>query len=192
MRTETPPPVRLADYRPYPFRIEQVRLLFRLEPGATHVFSELTIRRTGDPDTPLRLDGEKLVLKSIRLNGQVLADDEFSVDADGLVVLRPGDAFTLEIETEISPETNTELSGLYISGNRFCTQCEAEGFRRITYYPDRPDVLAPFQVRIEADKTRCPYLLSNGNPAGQGELDNGRHYAEWVDPHPKPSYLFAL
>ncbi len=92
----------------------------------------------------------------------------------------------------ISPEANTELSGLYISSNRFCTQCEAEGFRRITYYPDRPDVLAPYFVRIEADQAKYPYLLSNGNPTAKGELGNGRHFAEWTDPHPKPSYLFAL
>ena len=122
------------------------------------------------PDTPLRLDGEKLTLKSIRINGQPLADEDFAIEPEGLVIFRPGDVFTLEIETEISPETNTELSGLYISGNRFCTQCEAEGFRRITYYPDRPDVLAPFFVRIEADRARCPYLLSNGNPSGIGDL----------------------
>jgi aminopeptidase N len=192
MRTETPPPVRLADYRPFPYRIEAVRLAFQLEPGATHVSSQLTIRRTGEADAPLRLDGEKLVLKSICIDGRSLADTEFSVDAEGLVIFRPGDAFMLEIETEISPETNTELSGLYISGNRFCTQCEAEGFRRITYYPDRPDVLAPFFVRIEADRTRCPYLLSNGNPSASGDLGSGRHFAEWNDPHPKPAYLFAL
>jgi aminopeptidase N len=192
MRTETPPPVRLADYRPFPFKINEVRLLFRLEPGATHVVSELQIRRVGEADAPLRLDGEKLLLKSIRIDGRPLADQDFAVDGDGLVIFRPGDTFTLEIETEISPEANTELSGLYISGNRFCTQCEAEGFRRITYYPDRPDVLAPFFVRIEADRSRYPYLLSNGNPSGAGDLDEGRHFAEWTDPHPKPSYLFAL
>jgi len=192
MRTETPPPVRLVDYQPFPFRIDQVRLVFRLDSGATHVISELYIRRIGDADTPLRLDGEKLLLKRIRIDGRTLADSDFTVDAEGLVIYRPGDVFTLEIETEISPETNTELSGLYISGNRFCTQCEAEGFRRITYYPDRPDVLAPFFVRIEADRARCPYLLSNGDPSGSGDLVDGRHFAEWTDPHPKPSYLFAL
>jgi aminopeptidase N len=192
MRTETPPPVKLADYRPFPFKIEQVRLLFRLDPAATLVVSELQVRRTGELDGPLRLDGEKLLLKSVRIDGRTLADQDFAVDAEGLVIFRPGNDFKLEIETEISPEANTELSGLYISGNRFCTQCEAEGFRRITYYPDRPDVLAPFFVRIEADKALCPYLLSNGNPSGAGDLDNGRHFAEWTDPHPKPSYLFAL
>jgi aminopeptidase N len=192
MRTETPPPVRLSEYRPFPFRIEQVRLLFRLEQTDTEVVSELSIRRTGDPDAPLRLDGEKLTLKSIRINGQPLSDQDYAVEPEGLVIFKPGDVFTLEMETSISPEANTELSGLYISSKRFCTQCEAEGFRRITYYPDRPDVLAPFFVRIEADKTKCPYLLSNGNPSSSGDLGNGRHFAEWTDPHPKPSYLFAL
>jgi aminopeptidase N len=192
MRTETPPPVRLVDYKPFPFRIEQVRLLFRLEPGDTRVLSQLSIRRTGDADAPLRLDGEKLTLEAIRIDGNALSDQDYAVEPEGLVIFKPGDVFTLEIETGISPETNTELSGLYISSNRFCTQCEAEGFRRITYYPDRPDVLAPYFVRIEAEKAKYPYLLSNGNPTAKGDLGNGRHFAEWTDPHPKPSYLFAL
>ncbi|MEZ6028133.1 MAG: aminopeptidase N [Hyphomonadaceae bacterium] len=192
MRTENPPPVRLADYRPYPFRIEQVRMRFQLHPTDTRVVTELSVRRTGEADAPLVLDGEKLALKSIRLNGNALSADEYRIDSETLTLDWPGDTFTLEIETSISPETNTELSGLYISGGRFCTQCEAEGFRRITYYPDRPDVLAPFHVRIEADKVRFPYLLSNGNPVSSGEIEDGRHFAEWTDPHPKPSYLFAL
>lgn len=177
MRTETPPPVRLVDYKPFPFRIEQVRLLFRLEPSDTRVISQLSIRRTGDAEAPLRLDGEKLTLESIRIDGNALSDQDYAVEPEGLVIFKPGDVFTLEIETGISPETNTELSGLYISSNRFCTQCEAEGFRRITYYPDRPDVLAPYFVRIEADKTKYPYLLSNGNPTDKGDLGNGRHFA---------------
>jgi len=192
MRTETPPPVRLADYQPFPFRIDSVRMLFRLHPSDTRVVTELAIMRTGAKDAPLRLDGEKLALRSIRLNGLALGVDDYTGDEESLTVFRPGDAFRLEIETSISPETNTELSGLYVSSGRFCTQCEAEGFRRITYYPDRPDVLAPFFVRIEADKTKYPYLLSNGNPTAKGDLDDGRHFAEWTDPHPKPSYLFAL
>ncbi len=192
MRTETPPPVRLADYQPFPFRVDSVRMLFRLHPSDTRVVTELAIVRTGAKDAPLRLDGEKLALRSIRLNGLALGVDDYTADEESLTVFRPGDAFRLEIETSISPETNTELSGLYVSSGRFCTQCEAEGFRRITYYPDRPDVLAPFFVRIEADKTKYPYLLSNGNPTAKGDLDDGRHFAEWTDPHPKPSYLFAL
>ena len=192
MRTETPPPVKLVDYKPFPFRIEGVRMLFQLHPTETRVVTELTMRRTGGGNASLKLDGEKLTLKAIRVNGAALDAADYAVDAEGLEVFRPGDAFKLEVETGISPETNTELSGLYISSNRFCTQCESEGFRRITYYPDRPDVLAPFFVRIEADKARYPYLLSNGNPTGSGDLTEGRHFAEWTDPHPKPSYLFAL
>ncbi len=190
MRTETPPAVRLSDYRPYPFRIEGVRMLFQLHPTDTRVVTELAVVRTGAGD--LRLDGEKLRLGSIRLDGAPLPPDRYATDHESLTVFDPGDAFTLEIETHVSPDTNTELSGLYTSGGRFCTQCEAEGFRRITYYPDRPDVLAPFFVRIEADKARYPYLLSNGNPGAAGDLEGGRHFVEWTDPHPKPSYLFAL
>ena len=192
MRTETPPPVRLADYQPYPFAITGVRMLFRLHSMDTRVVTELEVRRTGAKDAPLRLDGEKLKLVSIKLDGTPVPSEAYATDEESLTVFAPGDAFTLEIETSISPETNTELSGLYLSSGRFCTQCEAEGFRRITYYPDRPDVLAPFFVRIEADKTRYPYLLSNGNPTAKGDLDGGKHFAEWTDPHPKPSYLFAL
>jgi aminopeptidase N len=167
-------------------------MLFRLHPSETRVVTELSVTQTGANGTPLRLDGEKLTLRSIKLNGMALGVDDYVADEESLTVFSPGDAFRLEIETSISPETNTELSGLYVSSGRFCTQCEAEGFRRITYYPDRPDVLAPFFVRIEADKAKYPYLLSNGNPTAKGDLEGGRHFAEWTDPHPKPSYLFAL
>ena len=193
MRTETPPPVKLADYQPFPFRIEQVRMLFQLHPdryarrhgtdGAAHGRSRCAAEagwRKADAEDPSASMARRLT------------DQDYAVEPEGLTVFKPGDAFKLEIETSISPETNTELSGLYISSNRFCTQCEAEGFRRITYYPDRPDVLAPFFVRIEADKAKYPYLLSNGNPTASGDLGDGRHFAEWTDPHPKPSYLFAL
>jgi aminopeptidase N len=107
MRTETPPPVRLTDYRPYPFRIDQVRMVFKLEPTATHVHAEMQMRRTGEADAPLRLDGEKLLLKSIRIDDRTLGDQDFAVDAEGLVIFKPGDVFKHEIETEISPETNT-------------------------------------------------------------------------------------
>jgi aminopeptidase N len=131
------------------------------------------------------LDGEKLT-RWIR--STALSTDEYKLNAEALTLEWPGDTFTLEIETSISPETNTELSGLYMSSGRFCTQCEAEGFRRITFYPDRPDVLAPFHVRVEAEKASYPHLLSNGNPTTSGDLEGGRHFAEWTDPHPK-SYL---
>ncbi|MEZ5937592.1 MAG: aminopeptidase N [Hyphomonadaceae bacterium] len=192
MRTETPPEVRLEDYRPFPFRIEHARLVFQLEAGSTRVMSTLKVRRTGDAKAPLRLNGEKIELTRIAIDGRELAAREYVVDEECLTIEEPGDAFVLEIETLISPAANTQLSGLYMSAGRFCTQCEAEGFRRITYYPDRPDILAPFSVRIEAEKRGFPYLLSNGNPQDKGDLENGRHFAEWDDPFPKPSYLFAL
>ena len=192
MRTETPPKVRLSDYRAYPFAIDRVRLEFDLKPNATRVKSCLQGHRVNDVQAPMRLDGEALKLISISLNGNVLKSSDYEVSADSLVLPIPQSGeFTLEIETEISPESNTQLSGLYMSGGRFCTQCEAEGFRRITYYPDRPDVMAAFDVRMTADAS-YPYLLSNGNPVKQGVLDDGRKFAEWTDPHPKPSYLFAL
>ena len=192
MRTETPTKVRLSDYRAYPFAIDRVRLEFDLKPNATRVKSCLQGRRVNDEQAPMRLDGEALKLISISLNGNVLKSSDYEVSADSLVLPIPQSGeFTLEIETEISPESNTQLSGLYMSGGRFCTQCEAEGFRRITYYPDRPDVMAAFDVRMTADAS-YPYLLSNGNPVKQGVLDDGRKFAEWTDPHPKPSYLFAL
>ena len=154
MRTETPPPVRLADYQPFPFRIDSVRMLFRLHPSDTRVVTELAIMRTGAKDAPLRLDGEKLALRSIRLTGLALGVDDYTADEESLTVFRPGDAFRLEIETSISPETNTELSGLYVSSGRFCTQCEAEGFRGITYFLDRPDVMATYTTRVEANRAR--------------------------------------
>ena len=192
MKTDTPPQVRLADYVPFPYRIRQVSLFFRLDPEETTVVSRLEMERASETRAPLRLEGEKLTLLRLLLNGRELENEAYAVDAEGLTVHDTGERFELEIETIIHPMANTELSGLYMSGGRFCTQCEAEGFRRITYYPDRPDVLAPFFVRIEADAVRYPYLLSNGNPGAAGDLPGARHYREWTDPHPKPSYLFAL
>ena len=141
---------------------------------------------------PLILNGEALELLTVTINGVKVANDAMSVNDKTLTLEAVPAEFTLEIETSCSPEANTALSGLYLSNNMFCTQCEAEGFRRITYFPDRPDVLSVFSVRIEADKTAYPILLSNGNLTGSGDLAEGRHFAEWHDPHPKPSYLFAL
>lgn len=192
MRTETPPPVRLADYRPFSFIVEHVRLEFDLYPDKTRVRNKMTGRRATGEHAVMKLDGENLKLISISLNGESVPDSQYEVTDEGLSIHMPSDEYCLEIETEISPESNTQLSGLYMSGGRYCTQCEAEGFRRITYYPDRPDVLARFDVRIEADKKDFPYLLSNGNPGSVGHIGTDRHFAEWSDPHPKPSYLFAL
>jgi aminopeptidase N len=191
MRTDTPQAVRLADYRPFPFAIETTRLVFDLQPSATLVTAELTVRRTGDRGEPLVLNGERLKLLSATIDGKALSANQYALDAEHLTIHEVPDQFVLTTEVEIDPSSNKALMGLYISGNRYCTQCEAEGFRTITYFPDRPDVLSRYSVRIEADR-RFPHLLSNGNLVDQGSLGDLRHFAEWVDPFPKPSYLFAL
>lgn len=191
MRTDTPQAVNLADYRPFPFAIETTRLVFDLHPTRTRVSAELSVRRTGGKNEPLVLNGERLKLVSIAIDGRPLAAGEYGVDAERLTIAEAPDAFVLTTEVEIDPSSNKALMGLYMSGGRFCTQCEAEGFRTITYFPDRPDVLSRYSVRIEADG-KFPHLLSNGNPVASGSLDGGRHFAEWSDPFPKPSYLFAL
>src|SRR6202008_3685719 len=147
----------------------------------------------GTPNAPLRLDGEELALKSITLDGAALPAERYTIEPDGGRTIAEVPApFTLDIAVTIKPQLNTALSGLYTSGGNFCTQCEAEGFRRITWFLDRPDVSARYWVRIEADRARYPVLLSNGNPGERGELPGGRHFAVWDDQHPKPSYLFAL
>jgi aminopeptidase N len=195
-RDQPPQPTRLADYRPPDFLIDKVELEFDLAETGTTVASHLELRRNPEADTPaapLRLDGEELELVTAALDGKPLAPGDYRIEPDGALVIETvPDAFTLDLNVRIRPEKNTQLSGLYISGGNFCTQCEAEGFRRITWFLDRPDVMARYTVTIRADKTRYPVLLSNGNPSGQGDLADGRHWAKWVDPHPKPSYLFAL
>jgi len=192
MRTEAPVSVQLSDYTPYPFAVEQVDLRFDLDPDATRVRCEMRIRRTGAAGEPLVLDGESLRLLTIALDGAPLQPSGYTVEEKRLVIPSVPDDFTLTTEVEIAPSKNTALSGLYMSGGRFCTQCEATGFRRITYYPDRPDVMSAFRVWMAADKAKYPILLSNGTPGETGELDDGRHFATWDDPHKKPSYLFAL
>jgi len=191
MRTETPQAIRLADYRPFPFEIEETELLFKLEPAATRVLATLKVRRTGHASEPLVLNGERLKLISAAIDGRALTASDYRLDAEFLTLADVPDAFVLTTEVEINPAANKALMGLYMSGGRFCTQCEAEGFRTITYFPDRPDVLSRYTVRIEADEA-FSYLLSNGNLWEGGELENGRHYAIWNDPFPKPAYLFAL
>jgi aminopeptidase N len=196
----TPPqPTLLADYRPPDFLIDEVALDFTLDDDETLVKSRLSLRRNpaavtsrGTANPPLRLDGEELELVSIALDGGAPGTERYRVEDGDLVIAEPPDAFTLDIAARIRPQLNTALSGLYTSGGNFCTQCEAEGFRRITWFLDRPDVSARYRVRIEADKQRYPILLSNGNPGERGDLAGGRHFAVWDDPHPKPSYLFAL
>ena len=185
---------RLADYRPPAFLIDTVALDFTLDPHATTVRSRLALRRNpaADPRAPLSLDGAGQPILSLMIDGVPLGENRWHREGDALVIADPPDAGTLTIETAIDPAANTELSGLYLSNGAFFTQCEAEGFRRITYFPDRPDVMARFTVTLTADAASCPVLLSNGNPGATETLAEGRHRVTWTDPHPKPCYLFAL
>ncbi|HMU49947.1 MAG TPA: aminopeptidase N [Geminicoccaceae bacterium] len=185
-----PQAVRLADYRPPVFLVEEVELTFQLEPEATIVRAVQRLRRQDSGD--LVLDGEDLETLSVSVDGHPLPPESYRIDATSLAIAGLPAACTLETVTRINPRANTQLMGLYVSGGVFCTQCEAEGFRRITWFQDRPDVMSRFKVRIEADKAGFPVLLSNGNPVGSGDLPNGRHFALWHDPFPKPVYLFAL
>jgi len=189
-----PAAVRLADYAPPEFLIDTVDLTFHLDPRETRVVSRLAVRRNplaAAGGTALRLDGESLTLDRVAIDGATLGANRYAEIPGGLEIADVPDAFTLEIETRIHPAANTELSGLYTSGGSFFTQCEAQGFRRITYFPDRPDVMARFTTTLIANPAQCPVLLSNGNPAGGGTRD-GKLWATWVDPHPKPAYLFAV
>jgi aminopeptidase N len=196
MRTDTGQVFKLEDYRPNDYLIPETSLTFRLLPEATRVTAVLTVERRGGvaASVPLVLDGDGLTLSRIAIDGQTLAPADFFATPDQLTITTPPAAirFQLLIQTELAPARNEALMGLYRSSNVYCTQCEAEGFRRITYFLDRPDVLSVYTVRIEAQHHEAPLLLSNGNPAGSGELADGWHYAVWHDPFPKPSYLFAL
>jgi aminopeptidase N len=188
-------PIRLADYQAPDFLIDSIDLVFDLGEEKTSVKTRLTLRRNPaahDQRTPLKLDGRELELVSLALDGEPLGANRYLRDDESLTIASVPSEFTLDIETRIEPQNNTVLSGLYKSGGNFCTQCEPEGFRRITYFLDRPDVMARFTTTILADKTRYPVLLSNGNPVDRGESRGGRHWTKWVDPFPKPSYLFAL
>jgi len=182
--------IYLKNYTPYPFRIEHIDLRFELEETRTHVTARSHWRR--QVAGALRLDGQELELVAVRLDGRALAADEYTVDADALTIAQVPDHFTLEVETRINPAGNTALEGLYVSGGNFCTQCEAEGFRKITYFPDRPDVMTVYTTTLIAEQAKYPVLLSNGNLVAEGARDDGRHYATWHDPFPKPCYLFAL
>ncbi len=195
MRNEDPLAIRLADYRPPDWLIETVALDVSLHPTATTVRAKLKIRpsSTGAP-APLVLDGDELKLAALTLDGKPLPAENFVATPDRLTIAQPPNRpFELEIETLVDPTGNTQLMGLYRAGATYCTQCEAEGFRRITYFLDRPDVMAVYTTRIEADKKEAAVLLSNGNLIAQGDVpDTSRHFAVWHDPFPKPSYLFAL
>ncbi|MDT8316729.1 MAG: aminopeptidase N [bacterium] len=184
-----------SDYLPPPFLINAVELDFDLGEEFTIVRSTLHMKRNSALDKaalPLVLNGRELTLKSVHLDGRPLSKDDYSADDELLTIDGLPSSFKLEIVTEIRPQENSSLEGLYRSSGIFCTQCEAEGFRKITYYPDRPDVMAKFTTTIRGDKARYPVLLSNGNHVGSGDLEGGRHYAKWEDPFAKPSYLFAL
>lgn len=186
-----PKTIYRKDYTPYRYTLNRVDLNFDLRDEHTIVTSRLTIVAKGNQVDPLFLHGEELELLSLSINDQAF-DDYVLGDAGLHISSPPQGEFTLEIQTKIYPAQNTALEGLYMSGGNYCTQCEAEGFRRITYYPDRPDVLSIFTTRIEADQARYPVLLGNGNCVDKGTAENGRHYAVWEDPFPKPCYLFAL
>ena len=189
---QEPAVIRREDYKPFPWRVPAIRLDFDLGLETTRVATTLNVEPNPDaePAEQIRLDGDGLVLESVSIDGE--ACEDWKRDGEDLVVpLTPGD-HALTIVTRIAPSANTQLMGLYASGGMLCTQCEAEGFRRITFFPDRPDVLSVYTVRMVADRETFPVLLSNGNPTEEGSLEDGRHFVEWDDPWPKPSYLFAL
>jgi len=194
MHTDTAQPIRLKDYRPPEWLVETVSLDVSLHPTHTKVRATLALKpNPAATAAPLVLDGDGLTLSALKLDGTVLPAESYAATPDSLTIPQvPNRPFTLEIETLVDPTANTQLSGLYRSSGTYCTQCEAEGFRRITYFPDRPDVMAVYTTRIEADKIETPVLLSNGNLIDSGDLTGGRHFAVWHDPHPKPAYLFAL
>jgi aminopeptidase N len=190
-----PKAIYLADYQVPEFLIDKTELSFVLEAESTRVSSKLSMRRnpkSASKDAPLTLHGQEMSLERVALNGQVLTNGQYQVDDESLTIANPGDQFVVETEVLINPAANTSLEGLYKSRTMFCTQCEAEGFRKITYYLDRPDVLSEFVTRIEADKSEFPVLLSNGNKIDGGDLAGGKHFAVWHDPFRKPAYLFAL
>ncbi len=196
MGTSDTKTVELANYRPTDFVLERVDLTFELDPTNTKVDARLIFhRRDGaDPRAPLVLNGDELTLSGLLLDQNEVPAGQYDVTPQSLTIRNLPEAvpFEITVTTFINPEANTQLMGLYRTNGVYCTQCEAEGFRRITYFPDRPDVLAPYTITIIADKAANPLLLSNGNFLGGGNYDEGRHFAAWFDPHPKPSYLFAL
>ncbi|EKQ0441227.1 aminopeptidase N [Salmonella enterica] len=188
--TQQPQAKYRHDYRAPDYQITDIDLTFDLDAEKTVVTAISQAVRHGAPDAPLRLDGEDLTLVSIHVNDAPWT--AYKEEEGALIISDLPERFTLRIVNEVSPAANTALEGLYQSGDALCTQCEAEGFRHITWYLDRPDVLARFTTKIIADKSKYPFLLSNGNRVAQGELENGRHWVQWQDPFPKPCYLFAL
>jgi aminopeptidase N len=190
---ETPKEIFLKDYKAPDYAFEKVDLKFELGEEKTLVTSKIRVIPKSSDGAPLILDGENLKLVSLKINGSPVPEDNHKIAVRKLhLTSLPTSSFDLEIVTEIEPQNNTSLEGLYKSTGNFCTQCEAEGFRKITYFQDRPDVMSKFTTRIEADKTLYPVLLGNGNLIEEGELSVGKHYAVWEDPWTKPCYLFAL
>ncbi|MCP4297770.1 MAG: aminopeptidase N [Proteobacteria bacterium] len=195
MKNDQPVSIYRKDYKSFDFNLKSINLNFELKDEQTTVTSKAHyVRKASSQKTeiPLFLYGEQLELVSLNINGKTVAADGYLLDSTSLTINSVPDEFLLEIVTVIYPDKNSSLEGLYRSSGNYCTQCEAEGFRKITYYPDRPDVLSKFTTRIEADRDSCPVMLSNGNLIESGELQENRHFAIWQDPFPKPSYLFAL
>jgi aminopeptidase N len=192
MKTAEPRAVHLKDYRPPAYRIPEIALDFALDAARTRVTAKMEVVRTTEHSEPLLLDGHGLKLVSVSIDGKPLKPADYAEADDGLTIHTHLATFDLEVVTEIAPGQNTALEGLYMSNGIYCTQCEPEGFRCITYFLDRPDNLAKFETRIEGDKKTLPVLLSNGNLVESDDLGGGRHFARWRDPFPKPSYLFAL
>ena len=193
MRTDTTQTIYREQYTPPTFWVDTVEMGFDLDPADTRVATRITLRHNADSrDRTVRLAGEEIRLIRVTMNGRLLGRRDYKLQGGNLLIPDAPDHVTLEIETSLAPEKNTSLMGLYVSSGNFFTQCEAEGFRKITYFPDRPDVMAKYTVMLRADKVRYPVLLSNGNLIEQGDLPDGRHYALWEDPFKKPSYLFAL
>ncbi|WP_425429894.1 aminopeptidase N [Cognaticolwellia beringensis] len=192
MRMSDFTPRYLADYSEANFSISTVELTFELDEYKTRIINRMQMTRKAANNQPLILDGEHLTLLSVSIDEQQLLGNDYQVSDTNLSIVIDRDEFSLEIVTEINPVENTALEGLFKSGDAYCTQCEAEGFRRISYYLDRPDIMATFTTKVIANKAQFPYLLSNGNKIAAGDLANGQHFVQWHDPFPKPCYLFAL
>jgi len=190
----SPKTIYLSDYKKPDYQLDSVELRFELHETCTRVYSKLKFRRAPEAEAhaPLKLDGSQLELRVLKLDGETLGPERYLLKDEKLIIEQAPECFELEIETRINPQANTALEGLYLSSGMFCTQCEAEGFRRITYFPDRPDVMSRYIITVIAEKKKYPILLSNGNRLDAGDLDDGRHWVKWQDPSLKPSYLFAL
>jgi aminopeptidase N len=195
MKTETPQTILLKDYTPPDFFIDTVDLDIDFLPGAARVIAVMAVRRNLEanrPDAPMVLDGEELDTMTIAINGVEIKRHEYTLNDGQLVLSKLPDAFELRTVVKINPDGNTRLSGLYRSADGYFTQCEAQGFRRITWFLDRPDVMSRYRVTLHADQATLPVLLANGNPVASGKETGGRHWARWEDPFPKPCYLFAV